>query len=568
MELQIATTASTTSSEGLAAKEQGSTEYRPVSQARQSEQNGAPDSAIHTYQGERPGDADGDDSFNGKSHGRKRILYPSLMPPHERTEAAKRARAKQALSELHSTNHYAPLVKERFGEQSTPESQLNGSARRRKKRPDAIPFEKGPEEGASAEEEKSTITPSERKVFERLFQAGAASVPQSKNSQTSEEKSEAKGRETRRRGATRIERPAPQFPPILESMAKAAHRSVAQARTTSAQIPTTAEGVQLSYSALHAQGRATSSISKLTKRLQAAESDYQCWCIFTNRLDQFLGMLEQTDPKDQQYMTRLVADILPAVLVSCARTLRERFPGSPLALGVLPALKRAGPRVYALGCSTALYNTHMSILYGQYTDISAVIDLLQEMDREVYPFDDETHAILDRILYDVRGVKEGVIEHLSPAIMMLWSTERMQRAVRDVEKWKDIVEDRRQNEALRLARQKDELEEAVEHQDSAEGWMLKEGEYLSSRRNARRDARHDDEQQSQQSTRKTREVEMQEKIDALLPEDWKDEVEKKRRKMAALPRAKQKRTVQRRDIKEVDESSHRSLSVPTNTATA
>lgn len=258
------------------------------------------------------------------------------------------------------------------------------------------------------------------------------------------------------------------------------------------------------------------------KRLQAASTDHECWRILVDELDLTLQGLTHRDPVQRLHQTRLTAEVLPQALVNWVKTLRDHFPGSMLGLGVLPALKRLDPQAYASGCSTALYNSHMSMLYRHYTDMPAIIEVLEEMDREVYPFDEETHALLDKILYDARGVQEGVIEHLSPALSMLWSTERMHRAVRKVEEWRDIVEERRQTEALRLARQQEELDE-VGAEEAAQGWMLKEGEYL---RSNTLDGTATVPSVEEAEARQRKGLDVQKKVRALMPEGYRSKTKR------------------------------------------
>lgn len=140
---------------------------------------------------------------------------------------------------------------------------------------------------------------------------------------------------------------------------------------------------------------------------------------------------------------------LPPILLHIQAAFTSRFPGSPFALALLPALRRLGHSAFTLGASTTLYNRHIRLLFEQRTDLTGIIKILEEMDRNVYTFDRNTHSSLIRIVRHSRNARQG---EYGPGQETLWSMERMTRGVRNITKWMDTVRHRINEAALRKVR--------------------------------------------------------------------------------------------------------------------
>lgn len=136
----------------------------------------------------------------------------------------------------------------------------------------------------------------------------------------------------------------------------------------------------------------------------------------------------------------LLAEHLADYLLIYLKTAETNFPSSHFPISLLPYLRSLGPATYALGASTALYNTHMAAYYARFpTDLYIVTDTLAEMDRLAYAFDGDTLLLLQRIETDARNLRLG---KGGLGLKALWSTERALKGLRDVRHWKGVVKER------------------------------------------------------------------------------------------------------------------------------
>ncbi|KAF2772467.1 hypothetical protein EJ03DRAFT_333951 [Teratosphaeria nubilosa] len=150
----------------------------------------------------------------------------------------------------------------------------------------------------------------------------------------------------------------------------------------------------------------------------------------------------------------------PDHLLHYMTTSTQNFPGSLLPLNLLAVLKRFGPSVFALGATTQLYNAHLRLLYSKFPfDLHAVVEVLEEMDRAVYSFDQDTEAILVEILRDAK--KYGQRREGGPALEVIWRSAKMRRALRGVLEWRDEMARRREEEALKRAREEELMREVA-----------------------------------------------------------------------------------------------------------
>jgi hypothetical protein len=141
----------------------------------------------------------------------------------------------------------------------------------------------------------------------------------------------------------------------------------------------------------------------------------------------------------------------PLIINYVLKTFDKNFRGSPFALLVLPALKAVGPSEFTFGASTALFNAHMNLL-NRHGDLEGIMRVLEEMDRQVHPFDEATFDLLNRILRHSQGALRG---DFGPGQTLLWSMEHKMRNVKGIHDWAARVQEHIEEDALRRSREKD-----------------------------------------------------------------------------------------------------------------
>jgi hypothetical protein len=157
----------------------------------------------------------------------------------------------------------------------------------------------------------------------------------------------------------------------------------------------------------------------------------------------------QGNVSDELVITRT----LPQHLIECQRQLSTTFPSSQLHLSLLPYLKSLGPTTYALATSTKLYNQHMRSLLRSQTNVPQIVHTLEEMDKEVYEFDDKTKDLMDSIRKRSDQARRG---YNGVGLSALWGGERFGKAMRSATYWAHNIERRMQEQALREAKLKGE----------------------------------------------------------------------------------------------------------------
>ena len=88
----------------------------------------------------------------------------------------------------------------------------------------------------------------------------------------------------------------------------------------------------------------------------------------------------------------------PSHLSTAAKTLRSRFPASPLLFNIVPRVKELGRSSYALGASTNLYKVIIIAAFRQNHSYSQICSLLQDMDNGGIEYDYDVVTILDEVL--------------------------------------------------------------------------------------------------------------------------------------------------------------------------
>ncbi|KAH9822046.1 hypothetical protein Tdes44962_MAKER04840 [Teratosphaeria destructans] len=357
---------------------------------------------------------------------------------------------------------------------------------------DHVPFDRSGSAG-SIGAPKTTITPGEKRVFEKLFTLKKDKPRRSKPGEQKDDDDDDDDESVEsilESAVSRIhaqERPAKEFPAALKPMAdeararrerqsadaKEANRTAAIQReldATNALLDAATSDVELLRAlethvlgrvvALNLEGTPKSEYERDVFRLHIRHRRKIRRQKVLARTSGFVndrtGMLTVANQDDLEIMTVNFPDhLLHYMTIS-----PEKFPGSLLSLNLLALLKRLGPAAFALGATTQLYNAHLRLLYSKFPfDLYAVVEVLEEMDRAVYPFDDDTEALLVEILRDAKKYvqrREG-----GPALEVMWRGAKMTRALQRVLEWRDEMGKRREEAALKRVREEETMREVA-----------------------------------------------------------------------------------------------------------
>lgn len=95
----------------------------------------------------------------------------------------------------------------------------------------------------------------------------------------------------------------------------------------------------------------------------------------------------------------------------------------------------------------------MRALYRGQTNLPQVVRTLEEMEKEVYEFDDRTKDLVDTIQKRGKAARAGIY---GAGMTALWAGERFRKATRATAYWGHRIEARMQEKALKEARDKEE----------------------------------------------------------------------------------------------------------------
>lgn len=335
---------------------------------------------------------------------------------------------------------------------------------------------------AQADFEGSTITPSERRAFAKLFEMG-----QNNDTATAESKASmaSKSRLSKMQNLDDImeaadeefEYPEEEFPRPLQRMAREA-----QERRRSNSKPSQGDAIAAA---------AKKDLSTVAHHFACARSDVELWSILQKHVFKRVLRLNldgTSGKKTRKALKQATSDLdtsseprgnnsnsrspkhtftdlevltltLPKHLTTAHNILRHRFPASPLQLSLLPHLRTLGPAAFAMGISTHLYNVHMKSLYYVTLDLDGVVETLREMDEQVYDYDAMTEVLIGTIIKKAKGAREG---RWGEAVRELWSSEAMRRKIMRLGITGKVVRQRRVEAALRTARAEEAGEDAEE----------------------------------------------------------------------------------------------------------
>ncbi|KAM3413787.1 hypothetical protein BST61_g10471 [Cercospora zeina] len=299
----------------------------------------------------------------------------------------------------------------------------------RLKKTQSIPFEGDTGSATPSERLKnSTMTPREMQVFEELFRKGI-------ENRKAEEQAQGKG-ENASKTTVGVE-----FPDLLKPLAEEAKLL----RQQSASGERGRETMKRPTRSLEELEIKDAQAMAIKESMDNAATDIECWEVLREHV---LNRLRDT-PDDNAIQNNFSA--LPALLLHYMKLQTDKLPAThSLGLVALPELKKMGPLAFALGATTELYNQHMRLLWLQYRDLSEINDILAEMDREVYPFDEGTLDLITTILDYADDALRG---KLGPTVRALWTMDRKTRGLAKMSEWKRAVETRLREQTLRDAQE-------------------------------------------------------------------------------------------------------------------
>jgi len=165
--------------------------------------------------------------------------------------------------------------------------------------------------------------------------------------------------------------------------------------------------------------------------------------------------------KSEMSTLSLIGPNYPSFLLIGLRQLRKNFPTSTLPLSMLPTVRALGRTSYVLGASTPLYNELITYRWLVHSDIAAVEALLQEMESNGIGFDAGTLDMIETIERQSFRIKSQ-----GPAILQqVWAMDAMRQGLRKLEKWKGLVKQRLEEEALRLANEREAAMQLTEQDE-------------------------------------------------------------------------------------------------------
>ncbi|GAB7360857.1 hypothetical protein MBLNU230_g0843t1 [Neophaeotheca triangularis] len=365
-------------------------------------------------------------------------------------------------------------------------------------RTDYIPFEDGTEPDANFDFGDSTITPSERKAFEGLFeiQQDAQPPPQTQHEQSSSSDDDINAMfsevlEGEDRGPRRE---APSFPEPLRPLAEKARAQQMKKQEASQKQGILQRSMQPRSAAQKQQVRSRSAqiaLESVTNQMAKAKTEANLWETFRNHVLVPLEGQERAKSPQQYYGTHnkqsetirtkmeyggtevqlphgsfdVLAQNLSQYLEAFNRKCRVDYPSSDLRLSLLPQLKKIGPSSFALVASTSLYNNHIAQLWNKYNDIGGVNDMLAEMDNNVVDFDEDTVELCETILNHSRRIQDPKMTR-GEALNVIYKNGTTRKRLQVTKHWLHDIKARLREKALRQMRSQQEIEK---YKQSVEG---------------------------------------------------------------------------------------------------
>ncbi|KAI9871982.1 MAG: hypothetical protein M1830_002189 [Pleopsidium flavum] len=269
-------------------------------------------------------------------------------------------------------------------------------------------------------------------------------------------------------------------PPLREAAAKASGILARQEAALRIQQPSSSEGADIFGRMIREERRRE--LVRVEGLLRGAETDFQLWDVLEKEVFSMIKKIDgdatfSNKPKTvlkakrgrpkkitegaQPVLASVPAEattdaevvakqaVVPALAIVgpnypshcllALRLLHEQFPSSPLALSLLPTIKRLGPTSYVLGASTALYNELLSVQWDVYGDMRAMANLLTEMQEQGLEFDERTESVLEQPAWEREAVRSGERES---SLRALWEMEEMKGGFARLQALRKVVRKR------------------------------------------------------------------------------------------------------------------------------
>jgi hypothetical protein len=234
--------------------------------------------------------------------------------------------------------------------------------------------------------------------------------------------------------------------------------------------------------------------------LKSAQSDRELWRILEQEVfDQLRKLnLDETDlskkdsskpnvtkfkpkpPTNSTVDTRILFPNYPHHLLTALVTLRTNFPGSPLALTILPTIKAIGRSSYALGATPKLYKHLLRTAWLQQSSYTMIDTLLTDMESNIVEFDLDILEVLDAVIKEHETATSG---RLGREMQMVYGMDMWMEGIRKIKVWRGVVADR-----LGVQEKEDNIQErAVRQFERAEQPVREDPRrmYMNSERAAR-----------------------------------------------------------------------------------
>lgn len=323
-------------------------------------------------------------------------------------------------------------------------AKLQAKFSKRRSSDESIPFElppglnltsdesRGTDGEAEGENEVSTITPTERRAFDSIFQEIASRSSRPSRSHLADNvislivqdaDRSASGASSRRGPVVDRDAALEKFPPSLRKAASMAlgalkeEDGVGTEQTVHQQDVNDGDDDGLAIDKLVKTATIGEHRRRERRRVENwmlnAESDFKLWKSMAKDVFRMVHRLgigenksladrappatpeEAAKRKKEELNIYVHGPLYPLLLLRGLRLLDRAYETpSQLALSVLPRVQELGLASYVLGASTPFYNTLMGIYWYRYGDVSAVFSLLEEMRRAGLSFDEESLEML------------------------------------------------------------------------------------------------------------------------------------------------------------------------------
>lgn len=135
---------------------------------------------------------------------------------------------------------------------------------------------------------------------------------------------------------------------------------------------------------------------------------------------------EPPDPRSRD----VVAPNFPQLLFHAAKVLRETYPSSLYNLSILEQLRLIGPSAFALGATTGLYNEAIAYTFETRSDIPAITDLLEDMEKNFVEPNARTRDILAKVNERTLRIRQGFYGDANRAVAAM---DRMKKSMNGID---------------------------------------------------------------------------------------------------------------------------------------